>query len=190
MKSVLSFFLALCYHKKKGGAGMERMDVYRSEFVKTGRVVPRYSPIGAGENKMVVFACIFSTDGRLLIQQRSAEKSMGGHWDVSAGGAVQAGESSRDAVARETAEELGLNLPKSAFVKLLTLYYEGHLHDIYAARWDGKAEDLSLQAGEVSAAKWVTEEEVLAMIDSGEFLPVHKEFIALLFKMQTKQGIM
>lgn len=169
---------------------MERMDVYKSEFVKTGRIVPRHAPIGAGENKMVVFACIFSTDGRLLIQQRSAEKSMGGHWDVSAGGAVQAGESSRDAVARETAEELGLSLPKSAFVKLLTLYYEGHLHDIYAARWDGKAEDLSLQAGEVSAAQWATEKEVMAMIDSGEFLPVHKEFIALLFKMQTKQGIM
>lgn len=169
---------------------MERMDVYKSEFVKTGRVVPRHSPVGAGENKMVVFACIFSTDGRLLIQQRSAEKTMGGHWDVSAGGAVQAGESSLTAVVRETGEELGLVLTKKDFVKLLTLYYEGHLHDIYAARWDGKAEDLTLQVGEVSAAKWASEDEVMAMIDSGEFLPVHKEFIALLFKMQTKRGIM
>lgn len=169
---------------------MEQMDVYKSEFVKTGRVVPRYTPVGAGENKLVVFACIFSSDGRLLIQQRSAEKTMGGHWDVSAGGAVQAGESSLDAVQRETAEELGLQLSAAAFVKLLTLYYEGHLHDIYAARWDGREEDLTLQAGEVSAAKWATEEEVMAMIDRGEFLPVHKEFIALLFKMQTRQGIM
>ena len=169
---------------------MEQMDVYKGEFVKTGRIVPRHMPVGAGENKLVVFACIFSLDGQMLIQQRSAEKTMGGHWDVSAGGAVQAGECSLDAVARETAEELGLRLPKSDFVKLLTLYYEGHLHDIYAARWDGKAEDLTLQVGEVSAAKWATEEEVLAMIDSGEFLGVHKEFITLLFKMQTKRGIM
>lgn len=169
---------------------MERMDVYKSEFVKTGRTVERYAPIGAGENKMVVFACVFSSDGHLLIQQRSAEKTMGGHWDVSAGGAVQAGESSLDAVVRETGEELGLQLPEDAFVKLLTLYYEGHLHDIYAARWDGKAEDLTLQVGEVSAAKWASEEEVLAMIDSGEFLPVHKEFMTLLFKMQTRRGIM
>ena len=150
----------------------------------------RYAAIGTGENKLVVFACIFSADGRLLIQQRSEEKSMGGHWDVSAGGAVQAGESSLAAVVRETAEELGLRLPADTFVKLLTLYYEGHLHDIYAALWDGKAEDLTLQTGEVSAAKWAREEEVLAMIDSGEFLPVHKEFIALLFKMQTKRGIL
>ena len=169
---------------------MERMDVYKSEFVKTGRTVERYSPIGAGENKLVVFSCIFSYGGRLIIQQRSAEKTLGGRWDVSAGGAVQAGESSLAAVVRETAEELGLTLPANAFVKLLTLYYEGHLHDIYAARWDGKVEDLTLQVGEVSAAKWATEEEVLAMIDSGEFLPVHKEFIALLFKMQTNRGIM
>ncbi len=169
---------------------MERMDVYKSEFVKTGRVVLRHSPIGAGENKLVVFSCIFSERGRLLIQQRSAEKAMGGHWDVSAGGAVQAGENSLAAVVRETGEELGLYLPKSAFVKLLTLYYEGHLHDIYAARWDGNIEDLTLQVGEVSAAKWANEEEVLAMIDRGEFLPVHKEFIALLFKMQTRRGIM
>lgn len=169
---------------------MERMDVYKSEFVKTGRIVPRYSPVGAGENKLVVFSCIFSYGGRLLIQQRSAEKTLGGRWDVSAGGAVQAGESSLAAVVRETAEELGLTLPANAFVKLLTLYYEGHLHDIYAARWNGKVEDLTLQVGEVSAAKWASEEEVLAMIDSGEFLPVHKEFIALLFKMQTNRGIM
>ena len=169
---------------------MERMDVYKSEFVKTGRTVERYFPIGAGENKMVVFACVFSSDGRLLIQQRRAEKTMGGHWDVSAGGAVQAGESRLAAVVRETGEELGLHLPKDAFVKLLTLYYEGHLHDIYAARWDGKAVVLTLQGGEVSAAKWATEKEVLAMIDSGEFIHVHKEFMTLLFKMQTRRGIM
>ena len=169
---------------------MERMDIYKSEFVKTGRIVPRYSPIGAGENKLVVFSCIFSSEGHLLIQQRSAEKTLGGHWDVSAGGAVQAGESSLAAVVRETGEELGLHLPATAFVKLLSLYYDGHIHDIYAARWDGKAEDLTLQVGEVSAAKWATKEEVMAMIDSEEFLPVHKEFITLLFKMQTRRGIM
>ncbi len=169
---------------------MEQMDVYRSEFVKTGRVVERTAPCGAGENKLVVFACLFSSDGKLLIQQRSPEKSLGGCWDVSAGGAVQALESSLDAVARETAEELGITLPKEAFVKLLSLYYEGHIHDIYAARWDGDAARLRLQEGEVSAAKWVTEEEIYAMMDTGEFLPVHPQFMALLFKMQTRQGIM
>ena len=158
---------------------MEQMDLYRSEFVKTGRIVERTAPCGAEENKLVVFACLFASDGRLLIQQRSAEKSLGGRWDVSAGGAVQSGESSRDAVARETAEELGIILPKEAFVKLLSLYYEGHIHDIYAARWDGDA-----------AAKWATEEEIYAMMDTGEFLPVHPQFMALLFKMQTRQGIM
>ena len=169
---------------------MEQMDLYRSEFVKTGRIVERTAPCGAEENKLVVFACLFASDGRLLIQQRSAEKSLGGRWDVSAGGAVQSGESSRDAVARETAEELGIILPKEAFVKLLSLYYEGHIHDIYAARWDGDAAALHLQAGEVDAAKWATEEEIYAMMDTGEFLPVHPQFMALLFKMQTRQGIM
>ena len=169
---------------------MEQMDVYRSEFVKTGRVVERYSPIDAGENKLVVFACLFSSEGKLLIQQRSVEKTMGGRWDVSAGGAVQSGESSRAAVARETAEELGITLPKEDFVKLLTLYYEGHLHDIYAARWDGDTAALHLQEGEVAAAKWAAEEEIYSMMDRGEFLPVHREFMALLFKMQTRQGIM
>ena len=169
---------------------MERVDLYRSEFVKAGRTAMRHGSVQKGENKLIVFSCIFSTDGRMLIQQRSAEKSLGGHWDVSAGGAVQAGESSLAAVQRETAEELGLRLEKQDFVKLLTLYYDGHIHDIYAARWDGEAEDLTLQEGEVSAAKWARSDEVLGMIDSGEFLPIHKEFIALLYKMQTHRGIM
>lgn len=169
---------------------MERVDLYRSEFTKAGRTILRHGAVQKGENKLIVFACVFSDDGRMLIQQRSAEKSLGGHWDVSAGGAVQAGESSLDAVQRETAEELGLRLEKQEFIKLLTLYYDGHMHDIYAARWDGKTEDLTLQVGEVSAVKWARSEEVMEMIDSGEFLPIHKEFIALLYKMQTHRGIM
>ena len=169
---------------------MERMDVYKSEFVKTGRVVERTDLCGPGENKLVVFACLFSGDGKLLIQQRSPRKSLGGYWDVSAGGAVQAHESSLEAVVRETAEVLGITLPLESFVKQMSLYYEGHIHDIYAARWDGDTAALHLQEGEVAAAKWVTDREVYAMMDAGEFLPVHRQFMALLFKMQTRQGIM
>lgn len=168
---------------------MEKVDLYEASFVKTGQVVERHGAHEKG-HKLIVFACLFSADGRMLIQQRSKEKRGGGYWDVSAGGAVQAGESSLAAVVRETWEELGLSLPPAAFTKLMSLYYDGSIHDIYAARWDGESAALTLQQGEVSAAKWVTEEEALAMVAGGTFLPVYRPFLSLLFAMQTQQGIM
>ena len=61
----------------------------------------------------VVAAVIRDDQGRMLIGRRPAEKRHGGLWEFP-GGKVDPGESHRDAMARELAEELSLALVSMA----------------------------------------------------------------------------
>lgn len=57
----------------------------------------------------VVALALTDAEGRLLLQQRPAEKHHGGLWEFP-GGKVENGENPRDSLVREIAEELGLQL--------------------------------------------------------------------------------
>ena len=85
---------------------MELVDLYDENRMPLGKIAGRHAPKGAGEYRMVVHVCVFDHEGRLLIQQRSKEKgAWGGYWDVSVGGGVDAGETSRQGAEREFREE-------------------------------------------------------------------------------------
>lgn len=169
---------------------MEHIDVYFPEFARTGTTIVRGEPIPEGKMVMVVFVCMFDEQGRLLIQQRDPRKSFGGKWDVTCGGAVSAGETSTAAAARELSEEMGVSVKEGDLTKILSLYYDTMVHDIFTLEKTIPVSALTLQKGEVVDAKWVTREEIDHMIETGEFLKVHKEFLDLLFRMKTKRGIM
>jgi 8-oxo-dGTP diphosphatase len=61
---------------------------------------------------LVVAAALFDAAGRVLIAQRPAGKHLAGRWEFP-GGKVVAGESERDALARELHEELGVQVRDS-----------------------------------------------------------------------------
>ena len=154
-----------------------------------GKVVPRGTHLQDGEHILVVHACIFNRSGAMLIQQRSPQKSsFPGYWDVSAAGAVRAGETGREAAERETREELGLeiHLRKGAAV---TLSFEGGFDDFFFAHADVPLSALTLQADEVADARWATREEVCAMLRTGEFAPYWESFLNLLFDLNSHQGL-
>ena len=73
---------------------MELWDVYNSDREKTGKKVVRgRDRLAPGEYHLVVIVLVFSSDGRMLIQKRTANKTgWPSMWDISAGGAVTAGE--------------------------------------------------------------------------------------------------
>ncbi len=56
---------------------------------------------------MVVAAALVDADGRVLVQQRPADKSMGGLWEFP-GGKIEPGETPEAALIRELREELGI----------------------------------------------------------------------------------
>lgn len=164
---------------------MEAWDAYDVNRIPTGRSVIRGHAHPEGLYHMVVHIAVFSSEGRLLIQRRCMQKpTFPGKWDVTVGGSALCGETSRMAMHRELLEELGLDIDFSGLRPRLTVNFEDGFDDYYIITRDVPLDKLRLQAEEVMDARWATLEEVCAMIDSGEFIPFMKSFIAFLFELR------
>ena len=99
---------------EKEGEQVEWNDIYDSERRRTGRVHRRGTRWRPGEFGLVVCVWVYDGHGRLLLTRRAPGKSFAGTWENS-GGAAQAGESSRRAIARELFEETGIRAKPEEF---------------------------------------------------------------------------
>ena len=95
--------------------------------------------------------------------QRAPEKSFSGTWENS-GGAAQAGETSRQAIARELFEETGIRANPDAFELLDSRRDRDAFFDFYCLKDSTPLEKIVLLPGETSAVKWVTFREIHQMI--------------------------
>lgn len=168
---------------------MELVDLYDENRVPLGRTGERSAPKGPGEYRTVVHVCVFDSRGRLLIQQRAPEKFIWpGLWDVSVGGGVDAGETSRQGAEREFREELGYPLDLTGLRPSVTVNFDGGFDDFYLLTEDLDLEELTLQAEEVQSVRWAALEEILDMADGGTFIPYPRSFLRFLFDMRTQFG--
>ena len=168
---------------------MEIFDLYDAGRRATGETMERYTPTPAGRFRLVVHILIFNSKGQLLIQQRKRTKShWGGMWDVSVGGAVTAGEDSQLGAHRELLEELGLDVDFSGIAPAVTTTFTGGFDDMYVLNMEPDLASLKLQETEVEAVRWADQAEVLALIDSGDFIPYQKDLMAYLFFRRDHKG--
>ncbi len=168
---------------------MELWDLYNRDLQKTGETHPRGMPLPEERYHMVVHVVIFSTDGRMLIQQRQPFKEgWPDMWDVTVGGSAVTGDSSHSAAERELFEELGLVADLEYERPKITIHFSVGFDDIYTLIWDVDLNDLRLQESEVQAARWATEDEIHQMIDDGVFIPYHHSLITLLFALRSRRG--
>jgi 8-oxo-dGTP diphosphatase len=104
---------------------------------------------------VLVAACaLIDADGRVLIAQRPAGKSMAGLWEFP-GGKIEAGEGPEQSLIRELQEELGIAVKEECLAPLTFashLYPDFHLlMPLYVCRrWEGM-----VQAKEAQTLKWV-----------------------------------
>ncbi|MCI2055768.1 MAG: NUDIX domain-containing protein [Oscillibacter sp.] len=169
----------------------ERMDIYDEYRHATGRTMLRGTPVEPGAYLTVIHVCIFNAAGQMLIQQRQAsKKAFPSLWDITVGGAVQSGETSREAAMREVGEELGLALDLSGIRPYLTVNFSDGFDDIYIVEREVEPAALHLQASEVSAVRWATLPEILSLADSGVFIPYYRGFLQLLFEMKDQMGFL
>ena len=165
---------------------MEKWDAYSVDRIPLGRSVVRGERHDEGLYRMVVHAAIFNSEGRLLIQQRCTQKkTFPEKWDVTVGGGSLCGETSREAMQRELREELGLDIDFSELRPRLTVNFDDGFDDYYIIEKDLSLDSLRLQTEEVMDVRWATLGEIFEMIDSGEFIPFMKSFIAFLFEMRS-----
>lgn len=169
---------------------MEIWDVYDIDRIKTGETVCRGEKMKKGQYHIAVHVCIFGSDGRLLIQQRCTEKkTWAGLWDVTVGGSALAGENSREAAEREVLEELGIKISLDGVRPNLTVNFSSGFDDVYLLLGDVDEKSLVLQKEEVAAARYASEEEIIGMIRSGEFIPCPESYISYLFRLKDINGI-
>ena len=150
----------------------------------------RGEPIGDGDFHLVVHVCVFNQKGEMLIQKRQPFKSgFSGLWDITVGGSAVQGDTSRRAAERELFEEVGIQIDLTDVQPHLSINWEHGFDDIYLVQKDDVDIDtLKLQYEEVERVMWATEEQILAMIDHGEFIPYYKHLIRLLFSMRSGYG--
>ena len=167
----------------------EYIDLYDKNRIPTGMAVQRGSKLPEETYRIVVHVCIFNSKGEMLIQKRADDiVRWPSYWDISVGGGASAGDTSRTAAERETAEELGLNIDFSDRRPVITVNFSDGFDDFYTIEKDISLEDLHLQTEEVADARWASREEIEEMIDDGSFIPYQKELIGYLFFAREKRG--
>ncbi|MBD3942440.1 NUDIX hydrolase [Microbacterium sp. NEAU-LLC] len=121
----------------------------------------------AGSYHIVSSVCAVREDGRVLISQRAAVKDFALDWEFAAGSAL-AGETSREAAARELREETGLIAAADALVFVGRRIEATALFDVYVAH-DIDPATVQLDPAEVADSEWVTMDEVRERYRAGVF---------------------
>ena len=168
---------------------MEFNDIYDKDRNLTGRIHKRGTPWHRGEYGLVVCVWVYDGKGNVLMTRRAPEKSYAGTWENS-GGAAQAGETSRRAIARELFEETGIRAGEDEFELIGTDRDRMAFYDFYCLRRQTPLEEIVLLPGETDGVKWVTLEEIHGMIERKEICHViAKQFLSqepLLLARQTE----
>lgn len=150
---------------------MEYNDIYDKDRRPTGRRHLRGTPWRKGEYGMVVCVWVYDGKGKLLLTRRAPQKSFAGTWENS-GGAVQAGETSRQAIARELFEETGIRASQEEF-ELIESGRDGNIHyDYYSLKRTTPISEIVLLPGETDDVMWATFEDVRTLIREGKMCRV------------------
>jgi len=153
---------------------MELWDIYDKDRQKTGLSQERNNPMKEGNYHLVVHVWIINEKGEFLIQKRQPwKKGWPNMWDCSAAGCAIMGETTKDAVVRETKEELGIDLDINKAEILFSVKFSSGFDDIWFVKQNIDIEQLELQYEEVADAKWSTYKEIKKMIQKGEFINYH-----------------
>jgi len=167
---------------------MELWDVYDKDRMKTGKTIER-GAIPPGTYHLVVHICVFNANNEMLIQQRQPFKEgWPNMWDVTVGGSAIAGDTSQMAAERELFEEIGYRINFSHVRPHFSIHFDAGFDDYYLVEENIDIEKLHLQYEEVQQVRWATEDEILRLLDRGEFVPYRKSLIALMFETKNKYG--
>jgi len=150
---------------------LEFNDIYDEDRNLTGRIHKRGTPWRRGEYGLVVCVWVYDGCGKVLLTRRAPQKTYAGTWENS-GGAAQAGETSRAAIARELYEETGIRAQEEEFELIASDRDRNAFYDFYCLKRQTPLEQIVLLPGETDGVKWVTLEEVHGMIDRKEICQV------------------
>lgn len=150
---------------------MEWNDVYDKNRNLTGKVHRRGTHWKPGEYGLVVCVWVYDGAGKLLLTRRAKGKSFAGTWENS-GGAAKAGETSRQAIARELFEETGILAAEEEFEFLGSDLDPCTHYDFYCLKRYVPLNEIVLLPGETDGVQWADFEQVRRMVDTGKICKI------------------
>lgn len=163
----------------------EHVDILNEHGKPTGESCLKSEAHRKGLLHSTVHIWLYTSDGRVLIQQRGKDKST--HpllWDVSVAGHVSAGEKIVAAAIREVAEEVGLTISESdleplgtfkAIHKISEDFIDAELHHIFLCQLSVPLNQLIKQESEVEDLTLVPlfkfAEETWGLASVGKYVP-------------------
>lgn len=171
---------------------LEFMDILDENGNVTGKIKSRDKIIkGKDFYKIVNLLFMNPKTKQILLQKRSKnKKAHPNQWDWAAGGHIKAGESSLEAIIRETKEEIGIDISKDNPIRIMEAKDKVKFTDIYFIEKEVKLEDLTLQSNEVSDAKYFSLEELITAHNTNntDFIQ-HSYFQKLVEYMEKKYKV-
>jgi isopentenyldiphosphate isomerase len=153
---------------------VEFWDILDEDGNKTGRLHERGNQMKKGEFHHQVCIWIVNDKGEFLISKRSPNRhSMPNIWECTGGNTV-AGDDSLNSALKEVREELGVTLnPDDGFlfkeIKHIREDGSGKFMDVWIFRQEVDISAIILQPEETCDAMWATKNQIIKMIDEGEF---------------------
>lgn len=144
---------------------MERLPIVNEHTGQSmGYSLPRAEAIAQGAWCKTTNVFVLNSKGEVLCHQRSLKKErLPGGWSTHLGGHVGEGEDFDDNARKELAEEAGIYVPAQAVIPWRTSRLDKArvwVRD-FATLYEGKAEDLTPQVGEVECFAWMSYEEIM-----------------------------
>ncbi len=161
-------------------------DIYDENRCLTGKVHQRGTHWQPGEYGLVVCVWVYDGKGHFLLTRRAKGKSFAGTWENS-GGAAKAGETSRQAIARELFEETGIRAEEAEFELLETDRDRNIFFDHYCLKRQVHLRDVKLQEGETDGVMWASFGKIHWMIRSGRICNIiGRQFIRMERKLRLR----
>lgn len=147
----------------------ELIDIYDENRNKTGKTIKREDTDKLSENeyRIVAHCWIVNSEKQILMTQRSLTTERSGKWEDTHGG-IRAGETSKQGMARELKEEIGIVVSDNELQLIKTMKKGNTLHDIYIVKKDVLLSEISFNDREVMACKYATLDKFKEMIEKGE----------------------
>ena len=143
---------------------MEIWDAYNEHFEKIeGMTLLRGESIPDGVFHLVTDVIVRHTDGDYLLMQRDFQKHFGGMWEATAGGSALCGEDPMTGAKRELREETGLIAENLREVGRVVDKSRHSIYVEFLCVTDCSKDNVTLQEGETSDYRWVSERELRAM---------------------------
>ncbi len=171
---------------------MEYLDVCDENGAQTGIKKTKKEAHDQGLWHRAAHVWIVNSKKEILLQKRSPNiDNFPNKWDISTAGHISAGETDIASAARETKEELGLDVKLEDFLHIGTVkemssrpgYINNEIDPVYVIRMDIDPKNIIKQKEEVSDVKYVKLAEFKDMVERKESsLVQHPEEYDLLIK--------